>query len=308
MDLGGKDIVRWLGEHPSLDALKARFPSLWEETGRELLAVLGKKRIGLVAEHLAHIRTVEGKALLQLNAGREARVRAVRELVQCRMAVLAMDQILAGAVVGKDAGPLRFNWWNGTILQRLLFKKDLERKAVSYGWFRFWWRWLPQRLFLMPLVQSKGIYCFYSKPLLRGLAELIGARPTLEVAAGDGTLTRLLKARGVDVHATDDHSWAHAIRYPEEVEKLPVSPSLIKYKPRVVLCSWPPPNNPFERAIFSFPTVELYIVIGSRHSFATGNWKEYGLQKYFQWAQDNSLSRYVLPPEVDPTVHIFKKK
>ncbi|MBK8871441.1 MAG: hypothetical protein IPN19_10455, partial [Elusimicrobia bacterium] len=92
-------------------------------------------------------------------------------------------------------------------------------------------------------------------------------------------------------------------------EKLPVS-SLrpIKYKPRVVLCSWPPPNNPFERAIFSFPTVELYIVIGSRHSFATGNWKDYGLQKYFHWAQDNTLSRTVLPPEVDPTVHIFKKK
>lgn len=308
MDLGGHAIIQWLGGHPSLDALKARYPSLWEETGQALLAVLGKKRIGLVAEHLSNLRAQEAQAAHQLGEGREARARAVKKLIQCRMAVLAMDQILAGAVVGKDAGPLRFNWWNGTILQRLLFKKELERKAVSYGWFRFWWRWLPQRRFLMPLVQGKGIYCFYSKPLLQGLVELIGARPTLEVAAGDGTLTRLLKARGVDVRATDDHSWAHAIQYPADVEKLPVSPSLVKYKPRVVLCSWPPPNNPFERAIFSFPTVELYIVIGSRHSFATGNWKDYGLQKYFHWNQDHSLSRFVLPPEVDPTVHIFKKK
>jgi hypothetical protein len=138
--------------------------------------------------------------------------------------------------------------------------------------------------------------------------ELIGARPTLEVAAGDGTLTRLLKARGVDVRATDDHSWAHAIQYPGSVEKLPVSPSLIKYKPRVVICSWPPPNNSFERAIFSFPTVELYIVIGSRHSFATGNWKDYGLQKYFHWAQDASLSRYVSAPGSGPHRSYFQKK
>lgn len=307
MDFVGNDIIRWLGEQPSLDALKARYPNLWEVTGRELLSVLGKKRIGLVAEHLSHVRAAEALALSQLTAGREIRTRAVKSLIQCRMAVLAMDQILAGAVVGKDTGPLRFNWWNGTILQRLLFKKELSRKAVSYGWFRFWWKWLPQRRFLMPLVQGKGIYCFYSKPFLRGLAQLIGARPTLEVAAGDGTLTRLLREEGVDIRATDDYSWAHAIQYPEEVEKLPVSPSLVKYKPRVVVCSWPPPNNTFERAIFSFPTVEQYIVIGSRHEFATGNWKEYRLQKLFDRKQDHSLSRYVLPPEVDPAVHVFQR-
>lgn len=308
MEFNGYDVIRWLKGHPSLDELKGRCPKLWEETGRELLAVLEKKRIGFVAEHLSRIRAEEAQALPQLTAGREARARASKSLIQCRMAILAMEQILAGAVVGKDAGPLRFNWWNGAILQRLLFNNGLERKAVSLGWFNFWWKVLPQKLFLMPLVQSKGIYCFYSKPLLRGLVNLIGGRSVLEVAAGDGSLSRLLKGRGVDIRATDDYSWAHAIQYPEAVEKLPVSPSLIKYKPQVVICSWPPPNNIFERAIFSFQTVEMYISIGSRHSFATGNWRDYGLQKHFNWNQDHVLSRLILPAEVEPIIHIFQRK
>ena len=58
----------------------------------------------------------------------------------------------------------------------------------------------------MPLVQPKGIYCFYSKPLIQDLAALIGQRSCIEIAAGDGTLSRFLAAKGVDLTATDDHS------------------------------------------------------------------------------------------------------
>jgi PAS domain S-box-containing protein len=33
-------------------------------------------------------------------------------------------------------------------------------------------------------------------------------------------------------------------------------------------CSWPPPGNTFEKAVFETPSVERYVVIGSRHRFA----------------------------------------
>ena len=48
----------------------------------------------------------------------------------------------------------------------------------------------------MPLVQPQGIYCFFSGAFVRELAKLIGDRPALEIAAGDGTLSRFLAARG----------------------------------------------------------------------------------------------------------------
>lgn len=308
MNRPGGDVVRWLGERQSLDALKNRYPKWWEETGTELLEVLGQRRLGLVAEHLTRVRAVEAAALGKIAGKKAERYGALRDLVKSRMAVLAMEQILAGAVLGKDAGPLRFNRWNGTILQKLLFRRDLDRKPVSLFWFRFWWPLLPQRRFLMPLVQPKGIYCFFSKPLLKGLAKKIGKLTTLEVAAGDGTLSRFLAAEGVNIRATDNYSWSHAITYPPDVERNSVGPALAAHRPEAVICSWPPAGNEFERVIFSYPTVKLYIVIASRHSFAAGNWKDYGLQKNFTWTRDETLSRYVLPPDLDPAVYLFQKK
>ena len=304
----GESIVRWLSQKPSLDVLKDRYPKWWEETGNELLGVLGQRRLGLVADHLARIRSVEATALGKL-AGNSAHADgAAKELVKCRMGILAIEQILAGAIVGKDAGPLRFNRWNGLILQKLLFRRDLERKPVSGFWFRFWWRLLPQRRFLMPLVQPKGIYCFFSKAFVKRLAKMIGDRPALEIAAGDGTLTRFLKAEGTNIRATDNYSWSHAITYPPDVEKTSVGPALAEHRPEVVICSWPPAGNEFERVVFACPTVKLYIAIVSRHSFAAGNWKEYGTQKNFVWTRDDHLSRLVLPPDLDPAVYVFERK
>lgn len=308
MSRSGGDVLEWLATRPSLDGLKGRFPKWWEETGRELLAVLGERRLGLVAEHLSRVRSLEAFALGNLAARGIERNKAVKDLVKSRMAVLAMEQLLAGAVLGKDEGPLRFNRWNGTIFQKLLFREGLVRKPVSLFWFRFWWPFLPQRRFLMPLVQPKGIYCFFSKSLVKGLARKIGNLPALEIAAGDGTLTRFLSAEGVNVRATDNHSWSHAIQYPAAVEKNSVGPALAEHRPKVVICSWPPAGNDFERVVLAFPSVILYIVIASRHSFAAGNWKDYGLQKNFVWTIDETLSRYVIPPDLDPAVYLFQRK
>ena len=60
-------------------------------------------------------------------------------------------------------------------------------------WFKTLWPLLWQRRYLMPLVARKGIYCFYSARLVDRLAALIGDRPALEIAAGDGTLSRFLR-------------------------------------------------------------------------------------------------------------------
>lgn len=84
--------------------------------------------------------------------------------------------------------------------------------------------------------------------------------------------------------------------------------ALRKFKPAVVICSWPPANNGFERLVFTHPDVELYIVIGSRHTFATGNWADYRAQTSFELEEDTRLGRGVLPPELAGTVYLFRKR
>ena len=85
---------------------------------------------------------------------------------------------------------------------------------MSLWLFGLLWPLLAQRRLLMPLVQPKGIYWFSSKQLIKALASMIGDRRCLEIAAGDGTLSRFLSDEGVAVTATDDYSWSNSVQTP----------------------------------------------------------------------------------------------
>ena len=54
--------------------------------------------------------------------------------------------------------------------------------------------------------------------------------------------------------------------------------------------------------------MELYLVIGSRYRFAGGNWEVYTNQQRFEWQPDPRLSGFVLPPELENSVLIFRRK
>lgn len=136
---------------------------------------------------------------------------------------------------------------------------------------------------------------------------MIGTRSCLEIGAGDGTLSRFLSEAGVRVAATDNYSWDHAIPYPATVERADANEALGKYQPQAVICSWPPPGNHFEQHVFSNKSVELYIVIGSRYKFASGDWEAYCTQREFVWRMDQRLSGYVIPPELESGVLVFSR-
>ena len=157
----------------------------------------------------------------------------------------------------------------------------------------------------MPLVQDKRIYCFYSYELITELVRIIGERFCLEIGAGDGTLSRFLRDRGVNIIATGDYSWSHAITYPATVENLGAKQALAKFQPRVVVCSWPPPANTFENQFFLTKSAELYIVIRGRNKSASGNWKTFEAQDGYCYEIDEKLSSYVIPSELDSAVILF---
>jgi hypothetical protein len=143
--------------------------------------------------------------------------------------------------------------------------------------------------------------------LFARLSELNGPRRTLEVAAGDGSLSRFLQARGVQISATDDYSWPDRILYPESVARMDAVTSLRQHAPEVVICSWPPARNTFEREIFRTRSVQMYLVIASQHRFASGNWADYEAQSHFTLERSEALSGLVLPPELGSQVLIFRR-
>ena len=305
------DDLKWLNDNPRLEELVERYPSLWEDASRELVNGAESGRTQVLNQSALRAKAVaeqwKRRIIKSRNSPKVVEC-AVRHVVRSRMIILALDRSYLASAAGRTTGKVRFNLFNGYIIQKLLFTRHLTRKPASLRWVNFWWPFLTQKKLLMPLVQDKGIYCFYSKELIAELTRLIAGRLCLEIAAGDGTLAGFLKDQGNRIIASDDQSWNYAIEYPENVENLSAKRALAKYEPQVVICSWPPPGNNFERHVFRSSSVELYIVVGSCHKVVSGNWDAYAQQEQFEWAIDEQLSALVIPPGGGNAVIVFRRR
>jgi hypothetical protein len=228
-------------------------------------------------------------------------------IIKARFAMHLLEQLTIVSTSKNATNSVRFNLWDGTILQKLLFKKGFERKPVSLGLFKFFWKFITNKN-IMPLINQKGIYCFYSKTLIHKLSLIIAGKKCLEIAAGDGTLTKFLNENGIDCIATDDYSWQHYITYSDIVQKLDAKIALQEYNPEVVICSWPVSGNTFEKYVFKTNSVNMYIVIGTNNPLITGDFDSYYNSEEFTMELDKELSSLIVPPSKENAVYIFRRK
>ncbi len=294
--------ITWLKTSPPLSELCNAYPEEWETVQQQLAAM---SEHGNPETLMSYVKQLQRKLTVSAKKSRDL---PILETVRYQMAQAAVRRHYVSVASGVESGKVKFNLLNGLVTQKLLFSHDLVRKPVSLLWFRLIWPLIWQKRYLMPLVQPKGIYCFYSRRLIGEISRIIGERYCLEIAAGDGTLTRFLKQEGVHVTATDDYSWQHSVSYPEWVVKKDAKEALSLYSPEIVISSWPPANNGFERHIFKTRSVQLYILITSRHQYAAGNWDAYREQSLFTMQENSDMSRIVLPPEIDAVVYLFTRK
>lgn len=303
--------LEWLKTKPALDELCSRYPKEWAAVQQDISTIVER---GSADELKAYLERISSYTTLPPPSfgNRQKNMDAtLSQIIRSRMAHESVKKLCLSTLAadaGAKKGKLRFNLFNGYIAQKLLFSSGLQRKPVSLFWFRLFWPLVWQKKRLMPLVQQKGIYCFYSRALVETLAGMIASRSCLEIGAGDGTLARFLINQGVRLTATDNHGWQNAMEYPEHVIKLDACEALASHLPEVVICSWPPAQNDFERHVFNTSSVQLYIVIGSCHQFAFGNWKDYRQQSIFDLEEDKKLDSLVLPPELGAAVYVFRRK
>ena len=281
----------WLASDPPLEEIRDRFPAAWAAASKEVGEAAARGTAGI--DGLVGRLAQRSKQPADRLASEQERVRQrVTEHLILRLIRVASVAAESGV---SDGSSVRFGLLNGWLLQRVFFEKGLRRQPVSMWAYEVAWRIAWQRRRLMLLVRPKGIYCFYSRRFIQAVGRLADGREVLEIAAGDGTLSRFLRGEGLRVRATDDHSWASSIDYGDDVERSDARAALRKYTPRVVVCSWPPPGNSFERAVFETPSVETYVVIDSVTNGGAGDWRAYEAQQSFEMHHDKSLSDLVLP-------------
>lgn len=304
-------ILTWLQKSPPLPELCARFPEDWEIVQGKLADIIAHgtpEDLKAITDRPREKKPLRNGFRSSGPGNTKTREALLSEHVRHRMTCLVVKQYSLSVATGVAKGKVRFDVINGYLAQKLFFSKGLERKMTRLFWFRLIWPLIWRKRLLMPLVESRGIYCFYSRELVEALAAIIGSRSCIEIAAGDGTLSRFLKSRGIQITATDNQSWTHSIQYPDDVALCDAKEALRRYAPEVVVCSWPPARNDFERHVFKTKSVQTYIVIGSRFQFGSGNWTDYKAQSTFSFEEDRKLGALVLPPELGSAVYIFHRR
>jgi hypothetical protein len=294
----------WLHTQTSLAVLREQFQSEWVVVEKELVEAIqakdNKRLDQLIRPRLSQHRSTRNR-----RSGKQETREICIALIRQRMAILAIEDTVKSSLSGgktETVGPVdRF------LFRLLFFTGDKRRKVVSNRLFRLLWPLVRKPNLLLLEAEARGIYCFFSKDFVTELAELVKAKRCIEIAAGDGALARSLRRQGANVLASDDYSWAHKINYPDDVERLDVKDALALHSPDVVICSWPPARNDFERHVFQSNDVQRYIVIGSEHEFAFGNWGAYQANAGFSMRKAAELSALLLPREFGAAVYVFER-
>lgn len=303
-------VRRILMNEISVEALLKQYPEYRDEVLNEIesLRKSGKRNLVKAILDKYTLNAKIARAKIQKSGLNDKTIRVfLPDIIKARFAFYLLEKANIAVSTNSPCKNTRLSYWDGTLLQKLLFKKELERKPVSKRLFRFIWKLIIKKKVLMPLVNNQGIYCFYSKELIKELSVLIGENSCLEIGAGDGTLTTFLKQQNIDCKATDDYSWGHYIKYPDFVEKVDAKTALNKYNPKVVVCSWPVPKNNYEKHVFRTESVELYIVLGTRSPIYTSDFDTYYRLDHFSMELDEHLSALILPPSQENAVRIFRR-
>ena len=308
-----EQMLQALKENTSLDRLIVLFPEEWVEVDRELNELFQRGKPAEISAFMTETR--KSMDLLQKQLLKNARTpgvvtQCVPLLIRGRMTFDSLNQRLHALLGQQDLGGGKgLSRYNHFLAKKVLRLSSVKRCPAPLPWMNFFWRFVTQKGTLVSLLEQGGSYCVFTAEFIGKLTELFDGQQVLEVGAGDGTLAKFLKNAGINIIATDDHSWSHKISFNNEVIRMSAAEALGKFSPTVVLCSWPPPGNTFERLIFGTNSVTTYVVIGSRHPFATSDREAYKkAEATFTQEEARLIARSLFPPEIDHEVLIFRRK
>ncbi len=185
------DVADWLRTGPCLQEMREAYPQEWKRVDADVAALVERADAEELQTYLSKLTQPPARRPGHLPPRQEL----ISDTIRQQMAIHAVTAALLAAEAGVSDGHIALGRWNRRLMEKLFLSRSSTRKAVSLTAFRLVWPLLTQRRRLMPIMFEQGVYCFYSHSLLRGVERLIAGRACFEIAAGDGTLTRLLTER-----------------------------------------------------------------------------------------------------------------
>lgn len=290
----------------SLKQLSDRHPALWKDVAAGL-----KERVsGGRADQLLTWR--QGALSDLQNARRISKSDnpdLAETVIRAQMTLLAIEQF-CDVMSGRAGVKPRLR--DVMAMNFLLLARLKSGHIFSAEGFDRVWRWMKDPIWAASELQRQGVWSVPTRDVAEKIADLCQGRRALEIGAGNGLLCHSLKTYGVNITAVDDESWSlggKSIRAPGgSVLTMDALEGLRKFNPDIVICSWAPVGNTFEREIFRTKSVQMYLAISSRHSFASGNWGAYQEQKTFSCSTSEPINSLIRPVEIEQQLLIFRRK
>ncbi len=287
-----------------------KYPEHWDGVKDQISNALKADRPEIVSELLVKADAIARNWHSRAEAGSQSnksRTEALPHLVKSRMIHLAIKKVLDRSLKLDDKSVVQ-SAFDKMLCNFLFYVPYGQHQAPNSLAVKALWPLVRNKTAAVARAKKLGFYCLYTDRFIKLVKNLSQNQNVLEIAAGSGVLTLLLQKAGVECKATDDLSWGHAVRFGRHVEDLEAAKAIKKYVPKVVLCSWPPPDNSFEQSVFLSPSVETYIVVGSRHHFATGARADYLKQNSFSMEVVADANHLLAPPGLEGEVLLFKRK
>lgn len=296
----------------TLEDIAEKYPDEWDKVQKEVCKILASREAKTISSY-----AIKSKKHAEIwkerirKSGNNPKVlkTATPHLIRCRLSHLALNKYFDALTQKKTKSKSQniiSSIYYILIFKRYFTKKRFDVPPINLRTHRYLWKFVKNKESILGKAYREGVYCVFSKQLIEGLSNILDGEETLEIAAGDGALTSFLRKK-CKIRATDDHSWKKKIEYDHSVEKIDAIAALDKYKPSAVISCFPPAPNGFEKKVFTCESVNLYIVIGSRHDYASGDFKTYSTQEYFSWETSIELTNSVFPREIDPCIYIFRR-
>lgn len=132
------------------------------------------------------------------------------------------------------------------------------------------WRDIPRggHAQIVAFLREREIDEIYCEEFVDGLTELLRERgvttatPVLEMGAGNGRLTQLLRAQGYNVIAIDHEGKTRA----PFVQAMTLMEACERYEPQVVIAHDLPSDSTDNSTALRFPTVDLYLQLGRKQN------------------------------------------
>jgi hypothetical protein len=259
----------------TLPRLAEEFPEIWREVIASIKGHIERRQMDQLSDMAMKANATMARWMSAAESPLADTNHAQTEVIKAQMTRLAIEQFICAYTGVSTAVSFKDRF----LIASLLWIAAERGIVTTQKRFDALWSMIANKTAAAAAIQKSGYWSIPTREICAKISNLAQGEPILEIGSGRGLYLAGLRAAGANAQGIDDCSWAGALKTlgpaRKHITRTDAASALRDMSPKVVLCVWPTPQNTFESLIFKTKSVQTYLVILSKHRFASGDWNAY---------------------------------